>query len=337
MKLLFKILLLGCLVTMSSCEDSNGENKGNGQNLPPAVVDEHIKTLWSTSCTDVSVERIEALRVIQRQVDDMTNSFFGNYLKTLDMAAVGYERDEPLLKYYRQSFERIVEDVRTLKVATGSVAIWSVYNMGYVVKTPSVCFAIDIFHKYAEKLEPYLDFMCITHNHSDHYSKPLIDKMLAANKPVLSNYINAGSYQYTSTTPTNYTIGKLRITTNMNDQNSELRNFVTTYQINCGSDAADFVLMHVGDSSFDPKQYNVVENVDVFIPRYAPAGTENNIVGSIVRPTHVLLSHIVELSHVKAERWSWQQGLERAAAINCPNTYMPVWGERIIWSRSGIQ
>jgi hypothetical protein len=30
--------------------------------------------------------------------------------------------------------------------------------MGYVVKTPSGCFAIDISHRWAKELAPYIDF-----------------------------------------------------------------------------------------------------------------------------------------------------------------------------------
>lgn len=70
--------------------------------------------------------------------------------------------------------------------------------MGYVVKTPSGCFAIDISHRWAKELAPYIDFLCVTHKHSDHYSNDLIQAMFDLGKPVLSNYLKDTTYPYTA-------------------------------------------------------------------------------------------------------------------------------------------
>ena len=73
------------------------------------------------------------------------------------------------------------------------------------------------------------------------------------------------------------------------------------------------------------------------IPRYAPnALTENNIIGTgagQTKPDYVLLSHILELSHVSEEesRWSLNSALERAARLNCENSVVPFWGEKLVW------
>src|SRR5690606_39346714 len=87
--------------------------------------------------------------------------------------------------------------------------VWMLYNMGFVVKTPSGCFGIDVHHRLAEDLEPYLDFLCITHNHGDHANKKLIQAMQSKGKPVVSNF-NQESPLYMSKTATSYTIGNFR-------------------------------------------------------------------------------------------------------------------------------
>ena len=78
------------------------------------------------------------------------------------------------------------------------------------------------------------------------------------------------------------------------------------------------------------------------IPRYAPnALTENYIIGDgkgQLIPDYVLLSHILELAHADVEnsRWSLPMALERASQINCKQTYVPMWGEKLIWKNNKL-
>lgn len=101
--------------------------------------------------------------------------------------------------------------------------------------------------------------------------------------------------------------------------------------------------MHVGDSNFKPEQYtNLASHVNVLIPRYAPnALTENNILGvgaGQVQPENILLSHILELAHagVDESRWSLDMALERASKIKCDQTYVPMWGEKLVWKNGKL-
>jgi hypothetical protein len=299
-----------------------------------------MKNLWSTSSLDVNTKRLEAFDAIQGYADICPDSYFNNYLKSLDAAAANMEKYDPILTCYRASFDKILEDVKSTQVENGTTAIWLLYNMGYIVKISKGCFGIDICHRYAKELEPYLDFLCVTHNHSDHYNTELINRMLDHSKPVISNYLKSGEgYQYTTTSTSVFKIGSFTVTTNINDHNTTLKNFVTTFQIDCGSDGGNLVLMHVGDSNYTPAQYNVVKPVNVFIARYAPNVLgENNVIGSKVTPDYVLLSHILELAHagVDESRWSIQMGLERASDINCKNTILPFWGEKLIWKNGKL-
>ena len=117
-----------------------------------------------------------------------------------------------------------------------------------------------------------------------------------------------------------------------------LSNFVSVFTFECGDDSGNFTLLHTGDSNFKPTQYtNILPHVNVLIPRYAPnALTENNIIGTgegQTTPDYVLLSHILELSHVSEEesRWSLMSALERASKLNCTNSFVPFWGEKLVW------
>lgn len=317
---------------------------GNQETEPEPIPTENeakkvMEQLWSTSSLSYTGEREEAFQAIQSYADQCTSTYFNNYLKSLDEAAGNREKYDPILTCYRLAFDKVLEEVQTTQVEEGTTVIWMLYNMGYLIKTSGGCFGIDINHRYAEKLEPYLDFLCVTHNHSDHYSEELIEKMFQQNKPVLSNYLKSGEgYPYTATATSVYTIGNFHITTNINDHNTSLRNFVTTFQVDCGSRGGNLVLMHVGDSNYEPAQYHIMKPVDIFIARYAPnALHENRVIGEKVTPTYVFMSHILELAHagVDESRWSLEMGLERAAHIHCDNTLLPFWGEKLVW-KNGI-
>ena len=108
------------------------------------------------------------------------------------------EKCDPIIYFYRSAFDRVMDGIKNSKVENGTAAIWLLYNMGYVVKTPSGCFAIDISHRWAKELAPYIDFLCVTHKHSDHYNNDLIQAMFDLGKPVLSNYLKDTTYPYTA-------------------------------------------------------------------------------------------------------------------------------------------
>ena len=304
-----------------------------------------LQSLWNTTpLSPQDNERLQVFDKIQGLADLCSADYFEDYLNSSDQLAESKEKYDVLLSVYRQAFDRVLDEVANDVVEEGTAHIWMLYNMGYVIKTPSGCFAIDIMHRWADKLEPYLDFLCVTHNHQDHYDEGLIEAMLEAGKPVLSNYIAEGKV-YTSTVQTTYTIGNFSIRTSITDHNnSGLSNFVTVFTIDCGADSNHLTLMHTGDSNYKPSQYtNILGSVNILIPRYAPnALTENNIIGTgsgQTQPDYVLLSHILELTHISAEesRWSLPMALERASQIQCDQTYVPMWGEKLVWKNNALK
>ena len=80
------------------------------------------------------------------------------------------------LKAAELAFDRVLKAAKSTIVAGDAPAVWSVYNMGYVVKTRKSLFAIDLKHRRAAEFAPLLDFALVTHMfqcHSPKSSHPL--------------------------------------------------------------------------------------------------------------------------------------------------------------------
>ena len=130
-----------------------------------------VKTvLKSTTCFDADMTpRIEAMNVIQREFNNYSNESWDNfYNRNWDWVGIADMELNGTLYYYRQSFNKVRNEIKKTKVAPGTVAIWSLYNMGYIVKTPSHLFGIDITHKHIEEIAKDLEFVLVTHKHGDH-------------------------------------------------------------------------------------------------------------------------------------------------------------------------
>ena len=168
--------------------------------------------------------------------------------------------------------------------------------------------------------------------------------MAELGKPVLANFdIEGCASEYISAEDRDYVIGPFSVHSFITDHNNGATNVpVTVYKVDCGAAGGNCVIMHSGDSNFGADQFASVKDadIDIYIPRYAPnALTENNVIGAVFNPDYVLLSHILELTHkdVASSRWSLALGLERASKLNCDNTFMPFWGERMVWSNQSLR
>ena len=90
--------------------------------------------------------------------------------------------------FFSKMLEKAILEIKTEQVIEGAT-IWQIYNHGFVIKTPSTTFGIDL-HDYfrTEKfieLADLMDAYFITHEHSDHFSFELIASMQKQNKPVV--------------------------------------------------------------------------------------------------------------------------------------------------------
>lgn len=340
MKKTFILMLSACL--MMACGKPSSETPGTNPTTETKTDGlKQLELLWKTSPLIQSTERTNCQEKLQAYADACSSTAFKNLLSSDQNKYTLTVKYDNILSCYDAAFERVLSALKEGKPSKGEVNIWLLYNMGYIIQTPSKTFGLDIYHYRAAELAPYLDFIGSTHVHQDHKSEPLMAAMYKAGKPVLSNYFEPEkNYVYTASVTKDYEFGACKIHTFITKHNNSTTNVpVTVFQIDCGEDAGGLVLMHSGDSNFIASEYDVTEKINVYIPRYAPnALAENQVIGQVFQPDYVLLSHILELSHkdIYDSRWSFELALERASKIDCEKTYVPFWGEKLVWKNGKL-
>lgn len=288
-----------------------------------------------TSPFALDENRLSLLYDIEVFSDSLSNTTFKEYFKSSEQTSAKMEQTIPMLYFYRYGFEKVLDEVKNTEVEKGTAVVWMLYNMGVVVKTPTGCFGMDIDHKYAVQLEPYLDFLCASHKHGDHFNAELMKAMTEKGKPVLSNFYEEDG-DYLSTEPASYEIGEFTIHTSLTDHLTNIDDFNTVFRVECGEDSGGFSILHCGDSGFKPERYvNVQGPVSMVVLRWG-APRENNILGTgsgQVNPKYAVLSHLIELRHNPYPRGqaSIAQTLKHLPNVECENTVMPFWGEKMIW------
>ena len=128
-----------------------------------------VKTImYRTNGHDMTPKRLDAMEKIQSVLNRFERDQWGAYRKESDPKKIAEMERTGVPYYLRQSFEKVCKEIRTTKVKEGTVAVWLLYNMGYIVKTPTTTFGIDLYSKYTDRLLDEIDFGMITHAHSDH-------------------------------------------------------------------------------------------------------------------------------------------------------------------------
>ena len=238
----------------------------------------------------------------------------------------------PGLKRYDEAFDKVFAEIQSTAV-TDKPAVWFVYNMGIIVKTPQALFTVDVNHRQATRLEPILDFALITHNHHDHYSDRFLDAIDRAGKTVISNFDdNYGAY-FAKRMPGGFTRAKktfnlkdVTIKTSLSDHNPYLIDFTTAFEIAIG----DYTIYHSGDSQNIDK-LNPTRTPDLWIvhPRCGLKVTDGI---QKFHPKKTVIAHLFELGHA-ANRWRWrvsdgQAELKKAEEAGAA-AVMPLWGDRL--------
>lgn len=304
-----------------------------GPSSPEKEIESMVNTLWETSCREVTRDRLWAMNVLQSHMDSLSNDSFEAYVSETDPSVRRQMEKGTVLWYCQAALEKLVREIPGTKVEEGSVVMWLLYNMGYVVKTPSHCFAIDIKHPEAERLVPFLDFLMITHDHDDHYTDALNKAMIAAGKPVYSNF-DSPDYPLTNIREIREVdLGDIRSTTEMTDHSKKYpEGFVATYLVDCGADTGHTSIYFVGDSC-SAGQLNPSGPVDIFVP-HLQVGLKIDVAAAKIQPECVLVSHLLELGHrVDRYRWTYWLGLDVAHQIHRPGCFVPVWGEKFVYAR----
>ena len=305
----------------------------SGSEITPSV--ENFKNLIDSADfpSEESSGRKTAHHLIQNGVLMMRNTIFTPYSagNITDPAEINeLQQKYPILYFYEKALDRIISEIPNTTPAANEVIMWHLYNMGYVIKTPTTTFGIDINHRRAVELEPYLDFILTTHNHIDHYTLELLRAMTANQKQVVSNFHPAPGFHRP---PAELELNGIKISTQENDHNPILKKFVTAYLIRIGNGCTIYA---TGDSR-DVSQLTPQGEVDIFIPHprvglSVPAAVEK------FHPASVLYSHMFEMRHtppiqpscyavpytlLDAERKSVEETGTAALA--------PLWGEKLIW------
>ena len=288
--------------------------------------------LWNKSSYRViSSERKEAMMKMQLYADALPDTQFMEYYRCSE----GCEKENALegwgiLQFYNMALEKLLREIPLTIVSSDEIAVWQLYNMGYVVKTADQCFGVDIHHKHAVRLAPMLDFLLITHNHSDHQWKPLSEEMARLDKAVYSNFLNNG---YKLEGGEKLKIGNIEIGNWLGDHNTATPKFVTSYQVSClSTDGKPFTFLFTGDS-YNHEQMNPSLPIDVFVPHLA-VGLKMDKAVEKLNPRMVLMSHILELAHhINKWRWSYAYGINECEKLKREGVYLPVWGEKIIIKR----
>jgi L-ascorbate metabolism protein UlaG (beta-lactamase superfamily) len=276
-------------------------------------------------------ERRERMAVIQSACDQLAPSDYIDYIKcwnTDDSAATAAEERHPALYYLRKATSQALADIHTTKVKQG-LAVWHLYNMGYVFKTPDACFGIDIHLRGSEQLTDVLDFLLITHEHQDHWSAPLIDTMVAAHKPVITRW-------RTGTTiinkPCEFRFGSCRVKVDIGDHHQEQpdkHNDMLMFQVDCGEKANNSIIYHSGDGSNFLKMCPD-KKIDIFIV-HVQVGMSVEAAIEHLKPRLTFVSHVMELGHSptppNAWRWSFEYAYDRVRIISEDKAVVLTWGE----------
>lgn len=301
---------------------------------PRKFVTSLMNGLWQTSCADTGDVRRQLMEEMQPYADSCTHTMWKAHYKAAPGSPLRAQEENTIFQFYQDALERVIADADTTVVPEGKIALWLVYNMGYVVKTPSHTFGIDIKHRDAVRLAPMLDFLCVTHNHQDHISMPLIEEMARQGKPVYSNFLDKG--QRVASGDTLHPVEGIEIITNVADHNPQLPDFVVDYEIDCGEDTGHKVVLHLGDSR-NWEQLRKTKPVDILIPHLA-VGLDMPKAVTKLEPRIVLMSHVMELTHpIDKWRWSYAYGLDRcrelrdALVLPASRVLMPIWGEKILY------
>ena len=284
--------------------------------------------LRPTVALGANTESGDAISIWQRETEKVSSEVYGQYLQD------GNTRGLAALEKLEAAFDKVLREVKET-VVTGDVpAVWSVYNMGYIVKTRESLFSIDLVHRRAAEFVPLLDFALITHNHGDHWRQGFYDAMDSAVKTVVSNFLdnfgvknwkeNGGYVRGVKT----FKIKDVEIRTSLTDHNEYLIDFTTSFEIKIGN----FILYHTGDSGrgSEPKLGTAWGRPDLWL-FFPGCGINTAKAVEKVNARRVVLGHLWELSHAK---WRLDERLIRralaAAQPICKDTSVAFWGDRII-------
>jgi hypothetical protein len=249
------------------------------------------------------------------------------------------KQQDEIYKFYRLMLEKAMIEINNEKVESGAT-VWQIYNHGFIVKTPSVLLAFDLYDYYGcahlKELAGLLDVMFITHNHTDHLSPELEQEMVKLNKPVIRS-VNS-SVTHASTT------------INVGDSINEVKLLVTQHtglhsiaiQMFEVVTPEGIKIFHTGDNQTS-ETLPVVNNVDILLLNawVNESGWTSSIEGSRnainkIKPKVTLPGHILEIGHVLSAGYVVTYSevfMVNEIDLGC-EYYVLMWGERYHFDNS---
>ena len=279
-----------------------------------------------------ATSRRQRMAVLQNACDQLTPADYAEYVRTWEAqpaVADQLEQAHPALRYLHAARTEAIADIRRTRLTRG-LAVWHWYNMGYVFKTPTACFGIDLTGRDAQQLAADLDFLLITHEHEDHSSPPLLRAMIGRNKPVITRWF-AGSTIVSQ--PTTLQFGDVHVKIDIGDHHHEQpaqRDNMLMFEVDCGPATDNAIIYHAGDGNNYHKMIPS-KPVDIFIPHVSVGMSIPQAIAH-VKPRMTLISHVLELGHSpvppKAWRWSFDYAFNVIREIPEKEATVLTWGER---------
>ncbi len=255
-------------------------------------------------------------------------------------------------QFYRERLETAIGQIERTKVTEG-MHIWKLYNHGFLVRTPTASFAIDIvpgapqteFAVSAElvrRLVAQSDVLFITHLHADHANPELARMFMAEGKPVAAvpglwsevpdlasrvTYLERSKDRVHSIQIRNGA-QVLKVVAYPGHQGEEVANNV--YLV---TSPEGFTIVHTGDQSWTDGPGGDFEwlaeigrhhRVDVLLPNCWAEGLDRIIRG--VAPELIITGHENEMGHSVDHREDYTQTYNRLVGSPRPAVVM-AWGE----------
>ncbi len=149
---------------------------------------------------------VKNLEKLQGPVVDKGESDFASMLRRYTLMMVDFplhvndknpsmnpvEKQEYLIsrnRYLEGSCRQAIKWLKSVSPAKGELAVYKVYNMGYIFKTSERAFGIDIrwwgSRSDAKKLAKMFDVLFVTHPHGDHYTNDMLESMIECGKTIV--------------------------------------------------------------------------------------------------------------------------------------------------------
>jgi hypothetical protein len=337
------IIALGILFVYTSNPPEKPDKTDPEYKQMKESLDRVRKWLWNHPPDGTNrAERRQRMHVLQKACDQLPGSVYLTYRDAWDDAAetaVALEEEYLALSYLRTATHHTIQDIRKTHVKQGAV-VWHLYNMGYVFKTPNACFGIDLHFRNAEDLTEDLDFLLITHSHPDHYTKQLLDAMIAAGKPVITRWY-PGSIIVKK--PREFMFDTVRVKIDIGDHHYHIPvigwNNMLMFQIDCGKATHPCTIYHGGDGNRF-KKMRPDKALDLFIVHdQFPMDVTNAI--HYLQPRITIVSHLMELGHSTRLpfplRLSFDDAFKELRDIDQDKAIILTWGERWLFPNTILE